>query len=108
MKYPKALRPQLLDDTRKIVALFAKNNDLDPRRVPQLLATFQLTREINAQRSYGDDHPRWEIIDRVLPDSHVKTRSWLNELYDVHDLNDDTLRTAANWALQTIAKELSA
>jgi predicted DNA-binding protein (MmcQ/YjbR family) len=59
-----------------------------------------LFHEVNAQRSYGDDHPRWAKRQRVLPASHVDSQSWLTELYD-SGLNDNHLKTA----LMKIASE---
>jgi hypothetical protein len=62
--------------------------------------------EINAQRSYGDDHPRWQTRPRFLPPSHVNGQTWLNEvLYGKEGLYDDHIKTALTQILKDVEAE---
>lgn len=56
--------------------------------------------EVNAQRSYGDDHPRWLTRKRVLEPSHVGGQAWITELYET--LNDSHLETALKKAFSEL------
>jgi hypothetical protein len=57
------------------------------------------TMEVNAQRSYGDDHPRWTKTKRVLPASHVDSQCWLADFYN-KGLNDAHIMTALKKIVQ--------
>jgi hypothetical protein len=96
MKMTKEQYQQLKDDVNA-VALHCR---LSRRPNTSMAVLWMIVHEINAQRSYSDDHPRWQKIGRVLPASHVKTKSWISDLYD-SGLSDLHIKTA----LQRIASE---
>lgn len=106
MKYPTTLRPQLIADVLAVAKMLAKSNNCTVEHALQNAAATIFIREVNAQRSFTDDHPRWHNLTRVLSPSHVDSQSWLTELYDIHGLNDATLTTAVVWAQARALKQL--
>ena len=98
MKMPAAVRAQLLTDIQTVVCAYCPTVD---RSALTLSHMWQLAHEVHAQRSYGDDHPRWTNRKRVLPCSHASGKGWLAELYAT--LDDNHIGTA----LHSIQRELS-
>jgi hypothetical protein len=58
-----------------------------------LAVMWAILHEINAQRSYSDEHPRWKVRERFLTATHVNKKHWLTDLYDA-GLNDVHIKTA--------------
>ena len=101
MKYPKERRDELVADIKAVAKLLLETNGKTLADIKRY-SVWVWVHEVNAQRSYGDDHPRWATIPRVLPPSHVDGQCWLNGLYNEHELDDSHIQTAAQWAVNKI------
>lgn len=91
LKMPKTVFDSLQADMR----LIAKKMDAmwRTRTEPYTVAQcWQLLHEVNAQRSYADNHPRWDSKTRYLPQSHVGGQTFINELYE--HVNDTHIASA--------------
>jgi hypothetical protein len=84
------------------VHTIAKDCGFNIRANTSIATLWTIVHEINAQRSYGIEHPRWQTRDRVLPPSHVNKGNWLNETMYKAGLNDNHIETA----LAQIAKDV--
>jgi hypothetical protein len=101
MKMPLPMFNQLKADMALL--LREKYHVLCP--VDQLARTsiYTVFHEVNAQRSFADDHPRWRTQPRLLEPSHVDGQTWINSVYAA-GLQDDHIDTA----LSRIVRELGA
>lgn len=88
-------------DLKDSIDVIAKHCKLLRRPDTSLTVLWSLLHEVNAQKSYANDHPRWQTTPRLLHVSHVHTASsYINELYK-SGLNDSHIETA----LKQIAKD---
>ncbi len=67
---------------------------VDPEDVKSAADAWFIYHRINFHRSYPDDHLSLRATARILEPSHVDGPSWIHEMYDAEDLNDDHIKTA--------------
>jgi hypothetical protein len=97
------MAPEVYAELKNDVAAVAAHCHIKIRPDTSMMTMWGIVNEINAQRSYDDKHPRWQVRDRILPASHVDKQCWLNDAMYNRGMHDEHIKTALKKIVQDAA-----